>query len=116
MNLHLEVLASHDVTLVYCRGRIVYREEASALSEKVAELLPATKRLILDLNGVEMIDSAGLGELVLLYLWAQAAGCDVKLARPPANISRLLELTNLSSVFDILPAVESTELRRHQVA
>lgn len=117
MNLALEVCVDQDATLIYCRGRIVYREEAAALSEKVAELLPKTRRLVLDLNGVEMIDSAGLGELVLLYLWAQAAGCSVRLARPPAEICRLLELTNLASVFEIHSSVESAvSSSRAQVA
>jgi anti-sigma B factor antagonist len=103
----LEICADQDVTLVYCRGRIVYGAESTALSQKVAELVPRSRRLVLDLSQVESIDSAGLGELVLLYLWAQASGCSIKLSRLPAHISRLLELTNLASVFEVHPSVES---------
>lgn len=106
MNLSLEVWESQNGTVMYCRGRIVYREEAAALSGKVSELLPHSRRLVLDLGGVEMIDSAGLGELVLLHMWAQAAGCEVKLAGASDNIRQLLELTNLASVFEIYPSVE----------
>jgi anti-anti-sigma factor len=48
-----------------------------------------------------MIDSAGLGELVVLYVWAQAKGNSIKLAAPGKRIRELLELTNLASVFPI---------------
>lgn len=105
MKLSLEVWENQNGTVVRCRGRIVYRE-AAALSQKVSELLPHSRRLVLDLEGVEMIDSAGLGELVLLHMWAQAAGCEVKLAGASENIRQLLELTNLASVFEIHPSAE----------
>ena len=105
MKLSLEVRENQSGTVVCCRGRIVCREEA-ALSERVSELRPHLRRLVLDLGGVEAIDSAGLGELVLLHMWAHAAGCEVKLAGASADIRQLLELTNLASVFEIYASAE----------
>lgn len=93
--------------MVTCRGRIVYGEEAAALSGRVSAVLPFTHYLVLELGGVEMIDSAGLGELVLLYMRAQACGCPVKIAGPSDKIRSLLELTNLVSVFEIHPSTEA---------
>lgn len=117
MKLSIEVCSKHDITVVYCRGRIIYREEASALSEKIAEILPTTRQLVLELSGVEWIDSAGLGELVLLYLWVRAAGCSIKLAGLRDRIQRLLELTNLISVFEVYPSLEDAlDSFRTQVA
>lgn len=101
MKLSLEICATGGVTVVYCRGRIAYHEEAAALSEKVAELLPHARHLVLELSGVEMIDSAGLGELVGIHTWARSRGCSVKLAAPRKHVRNLLELTNLASVFEI---------------
>jgi len=95
-----------NATVLHCHGRISYREEAAALSRKVAELLPQTRHLILELSNVEMIDGAGLGELVVVLLWAQAAGCSIQLAAPRRNVRELLELTNLASVFEIYPSVK----------
>ena len=91
--------------MVYCRGRIVYREEAVVLSEKIADLLLQTRNLVLELSGIEMIDSAGLGELVVVLMWVQASGCSIKLAGPSRRIQELLELTNLASVFEIHPTL-----------
>ncbi|HZR57447.1 MAG TPA: STAS domain-containing protein [Terriglobales bacterium] len=101
MKLNVTIRAQNDVVVVYCKGRIVYRDEATALSDRIAQLLPDARKLILDLSCVEMIDSAGLGELVVLYIWAQAKGSSIKLAAPDKRVRHLLELTNLASVFPI---------------
>ena len=93
-----------------CQGRISYREEAAQFSQKVAELLPQHKQLIVDLSGIEVIDSAGLGELVLVQLWSQASGCSIKLAAPRANVLEMLSLTNLTSVLEIHSTLEDAAL------
>jgi hypothetical protein len=74
LKLILEIRAADDVTVVHCRGRIADRDAALELSDKIADLLPYTRQLILELGGVEMIDRAGLGELALILTWARAPG------------------------------------------
>jgi anti-sigma B factor antagonist len=64
-----------------------------------------------------MIDSAGLGELALLLTWARALGCTIKLAAPNHRVQELLALTNLASVFEIHPTLETAMLGfRQQLA
>jgi anti-sigma B factor antagonist len=101
LKLDLETRAIDDVTVLYCRGRFTYRDEATAFSEKIAELLPTVRQLVVDLSGLDAIDSAGLGELVVVHMWIKASGCSLKLAGANLHIQRLFELTNLSSVFDV---------------
>lgn len=101
MKLKLKIRENEDVTIIHCQGRIVYRDEALALSEKVTELLHHTRQLVLELSEVEMIDSAGLGELVVALMWGRANNCSIKLAAPRKSILELLRLTNLASVFEI---------------
>lgn len=110
MKLTLNSREIDDVTVVECRGRIVYRDEALALSAKIAELLPQTHQLVLALSGVEMIDSAGLGELVVVYMWAQSSGCSIKLAGPNNHVREVLELTNLASIFEIHTSLDEAIL------
>jgi anti-sigma B factor antagonist len=107
VKLNLEICVHGSVTVVYCRGRIAYREEAAALSERVAELLPRSRCLVLELSGVEMIDSAGLGELAGIHLGARAAGCSFKLVAPRKHVRNMLELTNLASVLEIHSSLEA---------
>src|SRR4029077_17801174 len=78
VKLNLEIRETNDVTVIYCQGRIAYRNEAVALSNKGADLLPATREMVIERSGVEMIDSAGLGELVVILRWAQARRCSIK--------------------------------------
>ncbi len=100
MKLRMESHSVDDVMVLHCKGRVAYGGEASAFSRKVAELIPRTRRLVVDLSEVEMIDSAGLGELVVVLMWAQASGCSMKLAGPSPRVQQLLELTNLLPVFE----------------
>jgi anti-sigma B factor antagonist len=109
LKLSLEIRESDDVTVVHCRGRIVY-DEAATLSEKLAEVLPHSRQVVLDLSAVKMMDGAGLGELVVLLMWAQANQGAIMLAAPNPRVHELLKLTRLTSVFEIHPRVEDAIL------
>jgi anti-sigma B factor antagonist len=110
LKLNLETRTYEAFTVLHCKGRIVYRDEASALSSRVAELLTQSRLIVLDLSCVEMIDSAGLGELVVALMSGQIMGRPVKLAGPNKLVRKLLELTNLSSVFQIYPSLQEAIL------
>jgi anti-sigma B factor antagonist len=105
LKLSLETRNSGDVIVVHCEGRIVYRDEALALSQLVSEILQCGSKVVLDLGGVSSIDSAGIGELVLLHTRAQSQKAEVKYASPSPLVRDLLGLTNLDSVFEIHPSV-----------
>ncbi|HEV3205977.1 MAG TPA: STAS domain-containing protein [Terriglobales bacterium] len=110
MKLNVEIQSVEQATVVHCRGRIAYRDEALALTEKIAGVLPHTRQLVLELSQVEMIDSAGLGELALMLTWARCLGRSIKLVAPQEPVRHVLELTNLASVFEIYPRVEDVVL------
>jgi anti-sigma B factor antagonist len=101
LKLNFETCQDNDAMVLYCSGRIVYREEAAALSRKVMEALSHTRQLVLDMSGVEIIDSAGLGELVAALKLARASRSTIKLAAPNRRVLALLKLTNLNSLFEI---------------
>ncbi len=117
LRLSLETRVAEDVTVISCKGRIAYGAEATALSGEFAELAPQTRRAVIDLSGVEMIDAAGLGALICVALTAQASQCSVKLAAPGNLIRELLELTMLTSVFKVHPTLDAaTVASRGQAA
>jgi len=58
LRLSLETRVAEDVTVICCKGRIAYGIEAAALSGEFAELAPQTRRVVIDLGGVELIDAA----------------------------------------------------------
>jgi anti-sigma B factor antagonist len=110
VKLRLEVRDCDGVTLVHCIGRITYRNEAATLSKTVIGLLPRARCLVLDLGGLECIDSAGLGELVVLYMRTRASDCSFKLASPRKEILELLQLTNLTSMLEVFPTISEALL------
>jgi anti-sigma B factor antagonist len=101
LKLSLETRNRGDVMIVYCQGRIVYREEALALSQVVHNVLGNGGKVVLDLSGVTSIDSAGIGELVSLHTRARSQRADLKCASPSRLVRELLDLTNLDSVLEI---------------
>jgi anti-sigma B factor antagonist len=107
LRLSLETRLVEDVTVICCEGRIAYGAEATALSGEFAKLAPQTRRVVIDLSGVEVIDAAGLGALISVALTAQASQCSVKLSAPGNFIRQLLELTKLTSVFDVHPTLDA---------
>jgi anti-anti-sigma factor len=107
MRLSLETRKTGEgVTIVSCTGRIVYRNEAAAFSQAVARSMKDSCSLVLDLSGVELIDGAGLGELVNLYNSAASSRCSFKLAAITHYVRSLFELTKLALVFEIYATVE----------
>jgi anti-sigma B factor antagonist len=110
LKLDLETRAIDDVMVLHCRGRFTYRDEATAFSQKISELLPQARQIVVELSGLEIIDSAGLGELVVVHMWIRASGCSLKLAGVNSRIRQLLELTNLLSVFDVHPTLDDALL------
>lgn len=105
LKLTLDIHLADDVTVIHCHGRITYGHEATYLSGKISGVLGETRQVILDMEGVKMIDSAGLGELVLVLMWSQARDCSIKIACPGRYVRQLLQITNLSSVFEIYPTL-----------
>ncbi len=107
LKLSVEARNHGDVIIVHCQGRVVYRDEAAALSRVVNELLHQGSKLVLDLSGVTAMDSAGVGELALLQTWAQERKAVLKCAGPSTVVETLLDLTNLDSVLDVHPTLDS---------
>jgi len=106
LKLSLETRNRGDIIVVHCQGRIVYRDEAAALSRLVGEVLQHTGKLVLDLSGVSSMDSAGIGELALLETWAREKGAALKCAGPNELVRTLLDLTNLDTVLEVHPSID----------
>lgn len=115
LKLTLEAHPYGGAVVLHCSGRLIFRDEANALSSMLGEVLPTVRKMVVNLADVKSVDSAGLGELVLLHMWAEAAGYSLKLACPNASVRHLLELTNLVSVLDVYSSVtEAVSAMRHE--
>jgi len=65
------------------------------------------RHLLVDLSGVTAIDSAGIRALVRGHTSAQRAGGSLRLAAARPAVSKVLELSHLTSVFESYESVEA---------
>jgi len=96
----------NGTAVLHCTGRVRFTREAASFARMAREVLAAGRNLILDLSAVDTIDSAGIGELVMVYMRACAAQRQVRIASPKKRVHDLLELTNVSSLFQIYPTLD----------
>jgi anti-sigma B factor antagonist len=91
-----------DVVIVDLSGRITLGEGNTMLREIIAELLENGKtKILLTLQEVGYLDSAGLGELVRSYTSVRNRGGQLTLLNPGKRITDLLHMTRLITVFEI---------------
>jgi anti-sigma B factor antagonist len=90
-----------NISVVDLSGKITIGEGDVVLRDKVHELLDAGRhQILLNLEKVSYMDSAGIGELVACYKRAREKGGAVKLLKPQGKVFDLLQLTKLEGVFD----------------
>lgn len=90
------------VTVVALDGRIVLGEESNALREKIKSLVAeGKKKIVLNMDGVTFIDSAGLGTLVAAHHSAKAQGASLRLCHLGTKFQEVLQITKLMTIFDV---------------
>jgi anti-sigma B factor antagonist len=90
------------VAVVALDGRIVLGEESNALREKVKGLVAeGKKKIVLNMDNITFIDSAGLGTLVASHHSAKAQGAALKLCHLGSKFQEVLQITKLLTVFDV---------------
>ena len=89
------------VSVVDLSGKITIGEGDVILRERVSELLEGgNQNILLNLEKVSYMDSAGIGELVACYKRAKEKDGTVKLLNPTVKVFDLLQLTKLEEVFE----------------
>lgn len=107
MNLVARTTEVDDTVILHCKGRLQFCEEAAVFSKLAHAILDKGRNIVLDFSELEMIDSSGIGELVLLYMRARASGREVRIAQPTNRVVEILDLTNVSSLFRICSTTDA---------
>jgi len=107
MSLAIESRHVGSVYVVRCAGRIVSGDESKVLDEALQRGLREFTKIVLNVSGVDRVDSAGMG-LLVRFLWhLRNRRGDFRLAEPSAFVTSLLEMTKLNTVFRIYPDEEA---------
>ena len=99
--MQIEERPSGDVMILDVKGKLTIGEGDELLKDKINSLIQqGHKNLILNLEGVPYVDSAGLGEIVRTYTTVSRQGGNLKLLNLTKRIQDLLQITKLLTVFD----------------
>lgn len=102
MALQIREREVEGIVIVELDGRLVVGYEASGLRKRLLGFVDEAKvNAILDLRGVEYIDSTGLGTLVMAHSTLKQAGGSAKLLHLSKRHIELLILTKLTTLFEI---------------
>ena len=99
--MQIEERPTGDVVVLDLKGKMTLGEGDEMLKDKINSLVHQGRRkVVLNLEGVPYIDSAGLGEIVRTYTTISRQGGSMKLLNLTKRITDLLSITKLLTVFE----------------
>ena len=99
--MQIEERVVDDVTILDLKGKMTLGEGDELLKDKIGSLVSqGKKKILLNLEAVPYIDSAGLGEIVRTYTSISRQGGRLKLLNVSKRIQDLLVITKLITIFD----------------
>jgi anti-sigma B factor antagonist len=88
--------------VVALEGRIVLGEESQALRQELKSLIAeGNKKIVLNMDNIAYIDSAGLGILVAAHVCGKVQGVSIKLSNLGRKFQEVLQMTRLITVFEV---------------
>jgi len=96
-----------DIGIVEMDGSLLAEVQTREFLEHFSEAVQnGTSRFIIDLGQTKFINSSGLGMLLTCLTKARKAGGDVVLADISEQLSNLLVMTKLNSIFTVAGSVD----------
>jgi anti-sigma B factor antagonist len=90
-----------DVAVLEMSGRIVQGSDSMRVEWIVADLLKENrKKVILDLTGVTVVDSTGVGILVMCFAKVKKAGGNLRVAGVQGMVEETLKITTVDKLID----------------
>ena len=105
--MNLQVDAFDNVTVLKISGRIDTHSAHRLRQQLFLAATGADKNIVIDLAGVDFIDSSGLATIVQAMKQCRSGDGDLRLCRPPQSVRMVLELTRLDKALDIFSTQES---------
>ncbi len=102
MDLVTSTREREGVTIVTLEGRLCLGDDTRGLREKIKGLVDeGQKSILLEMEKLSYIDSAGLGSLIAGFSSARGGGGALKLLRPSKKVVDALTVTKMLPVFEV---------------
>jgi anti-sigma B factor antagonist len=103
----MKIDEKYNSVVVHLRGKLFGGPFAEQLNKALHKLLDEGKKnIVLDLDGVTVLNSSGFGILVASYTTIKNGGGNLKLAQISNKIEGLLSITKLNQIFEQHATVE----------
>jgi anti-sigma B factor antagonist len=95
---------ANSIYLLALKGRLALGDESSGFRSTVDQLLASgATKIVVNLEHVHYVDSAGLGALIEAQRKTKAKGGHLKLSNLGPNFRRALEIAKLLPIFETCP-------------
>jgi anti-sigma B factor antagonist len=103
----LKVKESYNAVVIELKGKLMGGPLSSDMSNTLYSLLDKKKKnVIIDLGGINFVNSSGLGILISGLASMRKNGGDLKLANISNKIEGLLSITKLNQIFEQYASVD----------
>jgi anti-anti-sigma factor len=105
MPLEITQRETNGIYLLALKGRLVLGDESSGLLNVIDNLLASgATRIVVNLEQVNYVDSAGLGALIEMHRKTKAKGGGLKLCQLRPKLREALEMARLLPLFETAPS------------
>ena len=103
----IKIRETGPVTVLELSGRLT-SFETGALRDSISRLLNQGRRdIVLNLSGLQYLDSSGIGELARVYVAVVKQSGQIKVVGLSSKIEQVLKITQLYQVFPEFPDEEA---------
>ncbi|MCC7332044.1 MAG: STAS domain-containing protein [Flavobacteriales bacterium] len=110
MSFSYNIKKDNDFLIVKFIGNLLSKEQALGLIEELEnEFSNGYENVIIDLSQMQYLNSTGLNIFIRILTLVRNNGGDVMIANVPEKINKLLVVTKLNSVFNIVKTIEKAK-------
>ena len=97
----------NNVAILAFKGDLLGEPDTSNVRNKIHSLVTDNmKRIVIDLGGVNYMNSSGIGTLIACLTTVRNGGGELRLANVGGKVQNLFVITQLVKVFDTYETVE----------
>jgi anti-sigma B factor antagonist len=100
-----------EVTVIHLNGSLDARSVNGFRDQLSALIAAGATRFVIDGAQLRFVDSMGLGALLYLRRFAKQGKGDVRIASAGRELTGLLDLSGLRTIFDVCPDVATAVAR-----
>src|SRR5216684_3551156 len=105
MALEITQREMNGIYVLALKGRLIMGQESSGLLTTIDNLLASgATRMVVNLEQVNYVDSAGIGALIEMHRKTKARGGSLKLCHLGPNLRQALEMARLLPIFETCPS------------